>query len=377
MAGDRVSDGEKGGGETRFLTAPAFLRYGVAVLAVALAFALKLLIEPLIIQDTPFLLVFAAIMFSAWYGGLGPGLLATVLAALITDYFFLYPVGTFTGLSLESTPLVVFVLEGALVGLLAAALRSAKLRAEQRDQRARENQERLRQSEQKIWDLVGRILVAQEEERRRVAYEVHDGFTQMAIAAYQHLQNFVDDHPQASAEATEELEEAIDRLEQTIKEARRVISDLRPTALDDLGLAAALRQQVETVCADEGVEVIYEEALGEERLPPTLEITLFRIAQEALTNLCKHAETERAHIALERADGSVRLRVRDWGRGFRPTEEANKWGPGQKIGISSMRDRAALLGGTFEISSEPGSGTLVKAEIPLPGKEGEETNHGR
>jgi signal transduction histidine kinase len=233
----------------------------------------------------------------------------------------------------------------------------------------------LRQSEQKIWHLMGRLLVAQEEERRRVAYDVHDGFTQMAIAAYQHLQNFVDDYPQASAEATEELEEAIDRLEQTIKEARRVISDLRPTALDDLGLGAALRQQVETICADEGVEVSYEEALGEERLPPTLEIALFRIAQEALTNVCKHAETERAHVALERADGSVTLRVRDWGRGFSTTEEANKWGPGERVGISSMRERAALLGGAFEISSEPGSGTLVKAEIPLPGSE-EETDHG-
>lgn len=186
------------------------------------------------------------------YGGLGPGLLATVLAALITDYFFLYPIGSFSGLSLEATPLVVFILEGALVSVLAARLSYSRQQSEQSTRQAREHQERLCRSEQKVRELVGKILVAQEEERRRVAYEVHDGFTQMAISAYQLLQNFADDYPQASRQASEELEEAIDRLERTIKEARRVIADLRPTALDDLGLAAALRQHVVTFVPTKG-----------------------------------------------------------------------------------------------------------------------------
>lgn len=350
------------------------LRYGVAVMAVALAFGLKLLVEPLILQETPFLLVFAAVMVSAWYGGLGPGLLATVLAALITDYFFLDPIGSFSGLSLESVPLGAFLLEGALVSMLAAGLRSSRRRAEQSTQQAREHQERLRQSEQKIRDLVGRILAAMEEERRRVAYEVHDGFTQMAISAYQLLQNFADDYPQASAKATNELEVVIDRLEQTIKEARHVIADLRPTALDDLGLAAALRQHVDTICADEGFEVRYEEALGKERLPPRVETALFRIAQEALANVCKHAGTERAYVALEHVGGSVRLRVQDWGCGFRPAAESDGGGPGERVGLSSMRERVALLDGALELRSEPGSGTLVEVKIPLPAGE-EETDH--
>ena len=363
-------------GDGKALSSKRFtlLRYVVALLSVAAAFGLKLLIEPLIVQETPFLFVFAAVMVSAWYGGLGPGLLATVLAALVTDYFFLYPTGDFSGLSLESTPLVVFLLEGALVSMLAAGLRYSRQRAEQSTRRAREDQESLRRSEQKIRDLVGRILVAQEEERRRVAYEVHDGFTQMAISAYQLLQNFADDYPQASSQATEELEETIDRLEQTIKGARRVIADLRPTALDDLGLAAALSQHVETICAYEGVEVSYEGVLGEERLPPALESALFRIAQEAMVNACKHAETDRVHVALECEGGFVRLRVRDWGRGFRLAEQTDGGGPGERVGLSSMRERAILLGGALEIRSEPGSGTLIMAEIPLPGEE--ETGYG-
>jgi K+-sensing histidine kinase KdpD len=84
------------------------LRYGVAVLALGMAFGLKLLLDPLIVQDVPFLLVFGAIMVSAWYGGLGPGLLATVAAGLATDYFFLQPASSFSGFSLETVPLLAF-----------------------------------------------------------------------------------------------------------------------------------------------------------------------------------------------------------------------------------------------------------------------------
>jgi len=343
------------------------------MLSVAAALELKLLIDPLIIQETPFLFVFAAVMVSAWYGGLGPGLLATVLATLTTDYFFLYPIGSFSGLSPEATPLAIFLLEGALASLLAAGLRSSRQRAEQSTLRAREHQERLLKSEQRIRDLVGRILAAQEKERRRIAYEVHDGFTQMAIAAYQLLQNFADSYPQASVKATEQLNETIDRLEQTIIEARRVITDLRPTTLDDFGLAAALRHKVDMIRADEGIEIDYEAALDDERLPDTLETTLFWIAQEALANMCKHSETKQAHIVLERLQRSIRLRIRDWGVGIGAAQGMNGGSVrSQRVGLSSMRERAALLGGSLKIWNEPGSGTLVEVNIPLPA---EETGH--
>jgi len=125
-----------------------FLPYGVALLSIVVTLGLKLLIDPLIVQDTPFLLVFAAVIVSAWYGGLGPGLFATVLATLSTDYFFLYPIGSFSGLSIESTPLVVFFAEGAVASLIAARLRESS-------RRAREHQEKLRKSERRIRELVG------------------------------------------------------------------------------------------------------------------------------------------------------------------------------------------------------------------------------
>jgi PAS domain S-box-containing protein len=229
--------------------------------------------------------------------------------------------------------------------------------------------EELAERERRLHDLVGQVLTAQEEERRRIAYEVHDGLTQTAVAAYQLLQNFADDYFPESAKGRGELNEAVGLVQRTVSEARQVIADLRPTVLDDLGLATAVGLQVEKL-REEGCRTTYEDTLGNERLPTTLESALFRVAQEALTNVRKHARTDRVHVALERRDGTVRLRVRDWGRGFSPQETTNGGGPGERVGLSSMQERVALLGGRFEVASEPGAGTLVAVEVPLSLTEG-------
>src|SRR5215207_1875250 len=118
------------------------LRYGVAMLAVGAALGIKLLLDPLTVQDTPFLLVFGAIIVSTWYGGLGPGLLATVVSALATDYFFLYPRGTLTGFSVEGIDVLAFMLEGVLVSVLTSSLRSAR----DRPRRMRNDLERRRRA---------------------------------------------------------------------------------------------------------------------------------------------------------------------------------------------------------------------------------------
>ncbi len=115
-----------------------------------------------------------------------------------------------------------------------------------------------------------------------------------------------------------------------------------------------------------GYEARYEVTLGEERLPAALETALFRVTQEALSNVRKHAETDRVFVALGRQNGVVRLEVRDWGRGFEPAEVASGGGPGERVGLSSMRERVALLGGELEIRSGAGEGTSVTAEVPLP-----------
>jgi PAS domain S-box-containing protein len=225
------------------------------------------------------------------------------------------------------------------------------------------NQE-LAERERDLHSLVRRIVAIQEEERRRVAYEVHDGFTQTASASYRRLQTFAEHRRPESEEGREELEDVIALVGRTVEEARSVIANLRPTTLDDFGLATAIRMQAEELSA-EGYETTYEETLGEARLPGPLESAFFRVAQEALANVRKHAHTERVRVALGRRDGSVRLEVSDWGCGFTPAEIKQDAGPGERVGLSSMRDRVALLNGSLQIRSEVGLGTSVVAEIPL------------
>jgi signal transduction histidine kinase len=160
-----------------------------------------------------------------------------------------------------------------------------------------------------------------------------------------------------------------------VEEARRVIEGLRPAALDDFGLAAAVRLLVEGLRSD-GWRVDYEEGLGTERLPGEAETALYRVAQEALTNARKHADTTTARVRLMHRGERVRLEVRDFGCGFEPSAAPGGAGPGERVGINGMRERTTLLGGGFEIRSRPGEGTTVVAEVPLPPSEGTDTAHG-
>jgi PAS domain S-box-containing protein len=225
--------------------------------------------------------------------------------------------------------------------------------------------EALGHRERALQNLVTKLLGAQEEERRRVSYEVHDGLAQVAVAAHQNLQAFARRHTPESEKGRRELELILKQVRATVSDARKVIANLRPTALDDLGLAAAISLEVERL-DEEGYRVEYEEHLGGERLPPEIEITLFRVVQEALTNMRKHAQTPWVRIELNRKNGEVRLEVRDYGRGFDPAALGTLGGgPGERIGIAGMRERVGVLGGELQINSRPGAGTSVVASIPL------------
>ena len=203
-----------------------------------------------------------------------------------------------------------------------------------------------------------------EEERHHVAYELHDGLAQVAVSAHQPLQAFASHYRPHSPQARQELDQALTLAQRSVREARRLIAGLRPTALDDFGLATALRLQVEAQRTD-GWTITYGETLGSERLPTTIETTLFGVAQEALTNARKHASTTRARLSLERHRSTVRLEVQDWGCGFEPLAVLQEASLGEHVGLREMQERVELVGGHLMISSRPGDGTLVVAEVPL------------
>lgn len=201
-----------------------------------------------------------------------------------------------------------------------------------------------------------------EEDRRQLAFDLHDEVAQTATAIYRQLEQFQHNFPLRRPEARASLERAIDLSRRMIRETRHLLTGLRPAALDDLGLVAALRQHLSAL-ESEGLTVDFHEDLGKQRLPGPIEIALFRIAQEALTNVRKHAGTLQARLELTRQHDVVRLSVTDHGRGL--PESPTTVALGQHLGLRTMHDRATLLGGRVQITSESASGTRVVVELPI------------
>ncbi|MHB8731123.1 MAG: GAF domain-containing sensor histidine kinase [bacterium] len=213
-------------------------------------------------------------------------------------------------------------------------------------------------------ELIKRVLTVQEDERRRIARELHDETGQSLSALILNL-----DIVRATVEGQPQTSEALDRLkslaEGALEEVRKLIYDLRPTVLDDLGLTAALRWYAHAQLEPRGVEVTFKIELREVRLDTVVETALFRIAQEVMWNIVKHSGATRAELELGLAGDRVRLRVQDNGRGFR-LDGGRTFDPLHGgLGLGGMRERAALLGGTVSISSSEGHGTEVVAELPL------------
>lgn len=208
--------------------------------------------------------------------------------------------------------------------------------------------------------MVEQVTFAQEEERRRIAYEIHDGLAQLIVSAKQHVDTAADLADTDAPRACDELERGQDRLRRAVVETRRILMALRPSALDALGLAGAVRELCEDVARQGGPPVTLHERLGAARLPPTVETAAFRIVQEALGNALRHGEAPTIEVALSREREAVSVSVRDRGGGFAPTGVA-----GRGLGLASMQERARLVGGRVTIASAPGEGTAVEAWLPI------------
>jgi signal transduction histidine kinase len=204
-------------------------------------------------------------------------------------------------------------------------------------------------------DSLRRVIEGQELERRRLARELHDETGQALTSVLLGLKavETAEDAPAALA-SLRELVVA------TLQDVRRLAVELRPKALDDFGLVPAVERLVETFTEATGISVEFESQLGAERLQPEVETTLYRIVQEALTNIAKHAGARRVSVLLVRRPGLVNALIEDDGHGFGPGEEAQGG-----IGLAGMRERLALLDGRLTIESGSGTGTSLVAEVPL------------
>jgi signal transduction histidine kinase len=215
--------------------------------------------------------------------------------------------------------------------------------------------------EEALGRMVEKVVFAQEEERRRIAYDLHDGIAQLIVSTKQHLDTCHDLLRRDPAVAEQELTKSVDRLQRAIVETRRVLMALRPLAVDSQGLGSAARRSLEELAQEAGWAVRFENNLGEDRLPPAIETAAFRILQEALANAHRHGRASRVEVGLWREGDWLRLEVRDFGIGFAPTDAP----PTRGLGLLSMRERARLLGGACTIERVPSGGTRVSAELPV------------
>jgi signal transduction histidine kinase len=213
-------------------------------------------------------------------------------------------------------------------------------------------------SERVARDTVRRVIEAQELERRRLARELHDETGQALTSILLGLRGIRAARNATEAEQVEtELREVV---VQALQDVRSLAVELRPTALDDFGLVPALERLAETFGERSGIETVFEPHLGADRLPPEAETALYRLVQEALTNVVKHAEASQVSIVLTRRDGGVTALIEDDGHGFDVDQVDSA-----ALGLVGMRERLALLGGTLAIESPPGEGTTIAAYLPL------------
>jgi len=223
-----------------------------------------------------------------------------------------------------------------------------------------------RQTEESRLCALRSVVETQEAERSRLARELHDEFSQKLAALGIGLKGLGDELP-AQSPLQLRLAELLNIVDGLMRDMHTLVWKLRPPALDDLGLVDALRRYTGDWMKLSGIPVdFHSRGLGGRVLPPQLEITLYRIAQEALTNVFKHARATRVSILLEDNRNRAALIIEDDGRGFR-VEQLSKDGADAQghFGLIAMRERAALAGGALEIESTPGSGTTVFVRIPL------------
>ncbi|TCS84566.1 PAS domain-containing sensor histidine kinase [Tepidibacillus fermentans] len=222
-----------------------------------------------------------------------------------------------------------------------------------------------RGEQSRITNIVTASMIrAQEEERKRLSRELHDGIGQSIFSVLLGIEYVM---PLIENESIREhLENLRKTTKQTLEELRHMAVELRPSALDDLGLIAALKSYMKTFGDTFGIQVNFEYSGDKDRLPASVETALYRISQEALTNVAKYADCDRVDLTMCKKMNEVILKVTDYGKGF-SVDDLRRHDKG--VGLYGMEERASMLGGTFRITSQLGKGTEIEVHIPLQKEE--------
>jgi signal transduction histidine kinase len=329
------------------LRSGALIRYGTPVVSVTLALLATLLLWPLIKpQASPLFL--AAIIISSWRSGKGPGLLATVLSGLTLDYFFISPQYRLGGGWDDVSRLIVFGTEGFVLSWLI-------------DSRKR-IEDQVRESREELRALSTHLQSVIEKERARIAREIHDELGQV-LTGLKFDVSWLRDRAKEDMRVPEreKLNATLKNIDAAIHSVRRIATELRPPVLDTLGLTAAIEWQAKDFETRTGIRCQLDPMAEDIPVDRDGATAVFRIFQEALTNIGRHAFATQVSVGLQRVNGRLLLRIEDNGRGIEATRVSGSY----SLGILGMQERVRLLNGEMNIRGEQGEGTVINVDIPL------------
>jgi signal transduction histidine kinase len=223
----------------------------------------------------------------------------------------------------------------------------------------------LKESEGRLQHLASQLITAQEDERKRVARELHDSIGSFLVAIKMQIENAILQLERGAA-TPDSLKKVIPTVQQTIEESRRIQMNLRPSTLDDLGVLPTLEWQCrefEERCPHIRIEKRID--LTEDQVPNSLKTVIYRISQEALNNIVKHSKANLVILSLQKNGDAIDLAIQDNGQGFEVEKTILKESHKRGLGLSSMKERAELTGGSFSIESNNGGGTVIRATWPV------------
>jgi signal transduction histidine kinase len=230
--------------------------------------------------------------------------------------------------------------------------------------RVRASERELQQAYRELQDLTRRLEVAKEEERQHIARELHDQMGQVLSAVKINLVLLATE--QDSADRTRRTDDAVAQVDRMIRHVRELSLDLRPPLLDEIGLVAALRVYLEAQGRRSEIEMRLDADARPVRLPPEMEIHLFRLVQEAVTNVIRHSGATHVRVTMKLAGPVIDVTVRDDGRGFDVGAVMARSAQGDHLGLLGMHERVRSLGGEMTVDSTPGGGTAIRIRVSLP-----------
>jgi signal transduction histidine kinase len=348
-----------------------FGRYGTALAVTAIALIFRRALHPWLGDALPYVTLFPAVAFAAWLCGVGPSLLAVFAGLLGARYWFVEPENA---LSIPGTPqavgMAVYLLACGVVVAIGETVRRnnemLRLAQSNLEETVTQRTSELEAANQTLDKLTARLMKLQDEERRRIARELHDSMGQTLAALSMNLSTIGGDLARLVKTASAVTDSAALVADMTA-DIRTISYLLHPPLLDEAGLSSALRWYIEGFAERSKIKVDFNVPEDFERLPRDLETAIFRLVQECLTNIHRHSKSPVARIRVASSGGDVRVEVEDEGKGIAPEKQVEIMSTGLPgVGVRGMRERLRQLGGSLEIKSAgAGQGTVVLAHLPV------------